>query len=218
MKYSRGQRVVRGVVCAAVWIVLMGGMAACDRTSAELRAVDDAVDRAIDSGDGKKYAEHVSKGSFERLTTMLTLVRTATAKQTRALPFADKYEVLLIRATVEPERLRKMNAREYVVSAVEDGVTWSTSGCKRVRYSVDAKRTQGSITYQAPFTKETFTGQWIKEDGVWKEDLAASSVDLSRWGRAAAKEANVSEDEFVLFLLDEWQGISAPEEIWNPVR
>lgn len=214
MQNSWGRR----VVLMAVGLTLLSGLSACDKTSAELRAADDAVDRAIDSGDGKKYAEHVSKGSFDRLTAMITLARTATAKQTKALPFADKYEVVLIRATVKPERLRKMNAHEYVVSAVENGVTWSTSDCKRVKYSVDAKRTQGSITYQPPFTKETFTGQWIKEDGVWKEDLVASAVDLSRWGRAAAKAENVSEDEYILYLLDEWQGIEVGEEIWNPVR
>ena len=110
------------------------------------------------------------------------------------------------------------NGQEYIVRGVEDGEIWSTRGFKRVKYSVDAKRTQGSITYRPLFTKETFTLHWVKEDGAWKEDWVTSAADFSRWGRAAAKEENVSEDDFVLFLLDEWMGIEATEEIWNPVR
>lgn len=216
MQYSWGQRAC--VVLACVAFVLMMGQAGCDKTSAELRAVDASSNRAIADRNGAKYAEHLSRSSFEHISKMITLARTATAKQTKALALSDKYDVLLIRATVEPERLRKMNAQEYIVRAVEDGEFWSTRGFKRVKYSVDAKRTQASITYQPLFTKETFTLHWVKEDGAWKEDWVSSSADFTRWGRAAAKESNVSEDEFVLFLLDEWMGIDAPEEIWNPVR
>ncbi len=218
MKYLWGRRAVLMAVGFALWGVLLGGLAGCDKTSAELKAADASSNRAIDNRDGKKYAEHLSKGSFERLTKLISLARTATAKQTKALQMADKYDVLLIRATVEPERLRKMNAQEYIVRGVEDGEIWSTRGFKRVKYSVDAKRTQGSITYRPLFTKETFTLHWVKEDGAWKEDWVTSAADFSRWGRAAAKEENVSEDDFVLFLLDEWMGIEATEEIWNPVR
>ncbi len=202
----------------AVGIVLLGGLAACDKSQNEIKAADAASNRAVMANDGKTFVEYLSKGSFAHMTKMITLARTATKAQTKALPLSDKFDVLLIRATVEPERLRKMNAYEYIVRAVEDGEYMSTTGMRRVGISMDAGRTQAKITYQPFFTEEKIVLHRIKEDGKWKEDWVANAAEWTSWGRAAAKDEGVTEDEFAFSLLAEWYDVEPSEDLWNPVK
>lgn len=210
MKYSWG-------LAAALWMVV-SVLAGCDKSQNEIKAADAASNRAVLARDGKAFAEQLSKESFNHMTKMINLARTATKAQTKALSLSDKFDVLLIRATVEPERLRKMNAYEYIVRAVEDGEYLSTSGMRRVGISMDAARTQAKITYQPFFTDEKIVLHRIKEDGKWKEDWVANAAEWSAWGRAAAKADKVTEDEFAMYLISDWYDVELSEDIWNPVR
>lgn len=203
------------VACILVFSPLL---VACDDTARQVRAADGASNRAILSNDGREAIKYMSKDSITRLSTMISLARTATVAQTKALPFADKWDVLTIRLVVPVERLRSLNGYEFYVEAVNEDHVWSTVGLKRVRYTFDAARTQAKVTLQIPFSQETFDIHWILEDGTWKEDEVASGPEIGRWGRASAKEAHLSEDEFLLSTLADLLDVEVTEDVWKPKR
>lgn len=204
------------------WVIVclfsLSLLVACDNTASRVRSADAACNRAILENDGREAIKYMSKDSITRMSQMITLARTATPAQTKALPFADKLDVLAIRLAVPVERLRSLNGYEYYVEAVDKGEVWSTVGFKRVRYTFDADRTQAKVTLQIPFTHETFDIHWILEDGTWKEDEVASGPEIGRWGRASAKEAHMSEDEFLVSLLSELLGEQVSDDAWRPKR
>lgn len=206
--------VAAGTVAFALCLFVPG----CDDTAAKVKAADGRTNRALMNNDGKTAVTYLTKASISRFSEMISLARTATKAQTKALPFADKLDVLFIRLMIPRERLRSLNGYEYYVEAVNDGYIWSTVGLKRVRYSFDAARTQARVTYQIPFSKETFDLHWAVENGEWKEDWVASVPDIGRWGRASAKDQGITEDEFLFGYIDEMLDITPTEDVWNPVR
>jgi hypothetical protein len=206
-----------------VWMLLaflgvISGLSGCDDTARKVKAADGASNRAILACDGKTAAQYVSKASILRLSQMIHLARTASKAQTKALPFADKFDVLTIRLIIPPERLRKLNGYEYYVEAVDSDMIWSTVGLKRERYTFDAARTQATIRYRVPIINETFESHWVFEDGGWKQDMVADVPDINRWGKEYAIEEQMTEDEFILaWLQNDWD-TEVTDDIWNPVR
>lgn len=199
----------------ACLLLLLPILGACDKEIEDLKAMDRAWDRAVDDGDGQKAASFLSKASIAHMDTLLTHARKSSRKQVEALCYSDRFDVLAMRLIMTQSELSRATGWESYVHLVNDGLVWSTTYYKRTRYSVDADRPQARVTYQVPFTKETFNSHFIKEDGKWKGDFVSNVAEINKMAKARAKELNITENQLLIQTLEEAWETEVPDSIWN---
>jgi hypothetical protein len=108
---------------------------------------------------------------------MVALSRTADRKKVKSLPYADRFDVLLVRLLLKPAERKTADGRAFFIRLVESGWVHSTSHAKRVRISVSNAGDAATITYRFPGETETVDLYFLFEDGGWKEDRVRSAFD-----------------------------------------
>jgi hypothetical protein len=197
-------------------LMVLACLSGCDDAARQIREADEASNRALDAHDGAAAVKFLSKGSVDRLSDLITKARKAKKADVQKLPYADKFDVLVIRLLIEPSRLRKMNGREAYVEMVNRGWMNSTSGFERQNYKYSKDKTQATVTYIDRRSRTWFKSYWILEDGGWKEDHVADVVEIGRWAAENAKEAKITEEELLLEVLGDLIEDDVPEKVWTP--
>lgn len=204
------------MVLAVISLVL--GLGGCDRKVAEVVAADKALDKAIDSGDGQTVVSMISQDSLARMDRLLDFARTAKKSEVKALPVADRLEVLQVRQELKSDVRKPMDARTYYARLVTNRRTESTSGAKRGKITFNAAKTEAKMLLTSPDGSDYMYGYWVYEGGGWKEDFVARVRDDAGRIQAAARELSMTEDEFLIFRLEESSEEAVPPSIWDAPR
>jgi hypothetical protein len=203
------------MMVVAVLLSFIAGFAGCDKQAAEVEAADVAYDNFLDADDGAGAVGFVSKDSLARLDRLIGVARKAKKSEVQALPYNDRLEVLQIRMLLKRDLLKPVDGRSYYAKLVSSGWVNSTSDLERIKVKVDSSKTSATVTYRLPGTSETTQGFWVLEDGAWKEDqVAQNERDRSDY-KAHAKEAGMTEDEYLLTTLEDRAGEKVPPTIWD---
>ncbi len=176
-----------------------------------------AYQAALLATDGEKAAEVVTQGSRDLYRHYANQALTLDHAALMRVHLADRLTILLLRHSVERERLMLMSGGEVIAYAVEQG--WiskeGTAGIHLGNYQVSGEtatgtllRTDGSLT--------NFKLEFLKEDSVWRLNLK-QMLEFARIGiEYAVQQAGMSEDEFILTLLEYSTGRKPGPDIWNP--
>lgn len=172
---------------------------------------------AIVEADGEAAAEVVTEGShayFRKLADQaLTLDRDALHK----LSLGDRLYSLLLRHTLDRAELESMSGAEVVSYAVDEG--WigreNADQLQLGNFQVEGASASGTILRPDGGTTP-FKMEFVKEDGRWLLDLVAL-MDLTRSAfDYSVQQSGLSEDEFVILMLEAGTGRKPGPDIWSP--
>ncbi len=176
-----------------------------------------AYQAALLATDGEKAAEVVTQGSRDLYRHYANQALTLDHAALMRVHLADRLTILLLRHSVERERLMLMSGGEIIAYAVEQG--WiskeGTAGIHLGNYQVSGETATGTLLRtDGSFTN--FKLEFLKEDGVWRLNLK-QMLEFARIGiEYAVQQAGMSEDEFILTLLEYSTGRKPGPDIWNP--
>ena len=194
--------------------VLLAGCGADERS---IHACFDAYKRAVLESDGESAVEQVTKGTIEYYANVLDLVFEASAEKTRALPLVDRITVLLIRARVEPERLRQMDGRQLFIYAIDHGMVGKSSV---IRSDLGDVAISGDYAIGDALSAGKRSGiQWrfYREGGRWRMDVTSVMTAANIALLQVIRDSGEEENQFVQKLVAMTLGRDPGEDIWEPL-
>ena len=172
---------------------------------------------AILASDGPTAAQVVTQGSRDYFRKLADHALTLDRDGLHKIHLTDRLYALLLRHNLDRSRLESMSGREVVSYAVDEG--WiGKEGAEQLElgnYQVDGQSASGTIM-RPDGGETTFKMEFVREDGQWLLDLVAL-MDLTRTAfEYSVKQSGLSEDEFVMLMLEYSTGRKPDPGIWNP--
>ncbi len=183
----------------------------------EVSATFEAYQAALQATDGEKAAGIVTQGSRDLYRHYANQALTLDHAALNRVHIADRLTIMLLRHSLERERLMQMSGGEIIAYAVEQG--WiskeGTAGIRLGNYQVAGEMATGTLL-RTDGSETDFTVEFLKEDGDWHLNLK-QMLEFARIGiEYAVQQAGMSEDEFILTLLEYSTGRRPDPGIWNP--
>jgi hypothetical protein len=172
---------------------------------------------AIIDADGEAAAEVVTEASHDYFRKLADQALTLDWAGLHAIHLGDRVYSMLLRHTLERSQLESMSGEELVSYAVDEG--WigreNATQLQLGNYEVEGETASGTIM-RPDGGATSFKMQFVKEDGRWLLDLVA----LMNLTRAAfdftIQQSGLSEDDFVIRMLEAGTGRKPGPEIWSP--
>lgn len=177
----------------------------------------EAYRSALLASDGAAAAEVVTQGSRDHYRSYADMALTLDRAGLKRLHIADRLTVMLLRHSIERERLTQMSGGEIIAYAVQEG--WiSKEGAAGIRlgnYQVAGDFATGTLL-RADGSETPYKVEFLMEEETWHLNLK-KMLEFARIGiEYAVQQANMGEDEFLLALLEYSTGVKPGPEIWNP--
>ncbi len=208
---------------AAVLTVLLS-LAGCDARAAdkeEISAIYDQLDQCNNNKDGTGVLTVFTKASFPRYEPLIKIALDGTPEQVRALPPTDRTEVLRMRLRATRAELAGLNGMEYTRFATGRGWYVSPDGGQvqstLTRFRFNKTATEATAELVSDGERSGMRFRFIKEDDYWKYDEPFAIELYDRDLRRAARDEGVSEEQFILDLLEEEIGKEVPATVWEPM-
>lgn len=203
--------VVLSLVAVLFWVP------GCDN-SADAQAVRDCwrdYNTASNDLDGENVAGMLSEASFARYANLKNLALDADANQVKVLSPWDQIEVLYMRAGLTRSQLLKLDARAFVIHAVNKG-WWANEdvamelGAVKIRKDVASAKVKDSVG--------DVTVEFVREDGKWKFDEPASDRYFTAFLSRVATRLNITETDLAVKLVDMEFGPQNHKKLFEPMR
>jgi hypothetical protein len=169
------------------------------------------LDEAVDARDGSAFCALVSPETHDYYTTMIQTALTADVRQTRALNFGDKFEVLYMRARFTRADLQGLDGRGYLAMCVRKGL-FDDGVREKAEYKIRAMKVEGSsatadIMYvDTPDIVETMN--FVRVEDRWLCDWRRADERFERAVNRWADRLNIRREDgilrLVLFLADRY--------------
>lgn len=172
---------------------------------------------AVLQSDGAAAAEVVTQESRDYFRSLADRALKADSAALHRVHISDRIYTLLLRHDVPLAELQRMSGADVVSHAIEQG--WigreGAEGLRLGNYRVEGEEASGTIL-RPDGSQTAFEIGFVKQAGRWRVDLVA----LMNLTRAAfdysLQQSGMSEDAFVLALLEKVTGRPAAPTIWNP--
>ena len=183
----------------------------------EVKESFSAYKSAILTSDGaaaKRLVTQESKDYFRGLADhALTLDRAGLQK----IHLSDRLYAMLLRHNLDRARLESMTGGDVVAYAVEQG--WiGREGAEQLElgaYKLDGDSASGTIL-QPDGQESTFKMEFTKVGGRWLLELDELMMLTRIAFEYSAKQTGLSDDDFVLLMLEYGSGRKPEPDIWSP--
>jgi hypothetical protein len=196
----------------------------CDDKAADkedIRAVWQQLDTCNNAADGNGVVAVFTESSFAANVKLMKVGLDGTPAQVKALPAFDRMEVLRMRLLSNRAEISKLDGRGYVRFATSKGwyVMPSEDRTKdtlpKITFSKSGTEAWANIVSEGKRTGMRL--HFVKEGGQWKYDEPEAMVEYSRLLADEARAAGVSENDFIIDVLEEELGRKIPASIWDPM-
>lgn len=172
---------------------------------------------AVLEADGETAAMVVTQSSRDYFRSLADQALTLDRAGLHEIHLTDRLYAMLFRHNLDRARLQQMSGGEAVSYAVDQG--WiGRNGASQLRlghYEIEGDHASGTIL-RPDGLKSSFKMEFVKEGGRWLLDLVAL-MDLTRTAfEFAVQQSGLSEDEFVLLMVEQGTGRKPGPEIWSP--
>ncbi len=170
--------------------------------------------KALASRNGRAAAALMDAATIEYYGRMRALALQADAAQVRKLTILDKLMVLRLRSGVPLEKLRAMKAEDVLALGVDQGWVGAKAGenaLGAIQVARPEARAEAVVRGKAAGIQFVFR----LEGGKWKLDLVGLLAAAGPALAAAAAQAQLSEDAFVVRVLEAATGARLPPGIWD---
>lgn len=180
------------------------GAGGCEDPKAkDVRAADDRINQAIDSGNGAAAIKLLTRDTLNRYTRLVKAAREMSRQSLRGLPFVDRMDVLLIRARFSAADLKNMDGAGYYKTLIDRRMIQSTVAEGMRAGKVKVKGNSATMEWWAEGDPEPSMGFYEFEDGEWKEDQVAFAQWEDRLLTKNRKEAGMTEEELIEEIIAE---------------
>lgn len=191
---------------------------ACDQAeAAEVRATYDQINAAFNASDGKTVVSLLNQKSIDQYDRYTQLARTGTREQIKALPAAERSEIVTIRHRLTRSELEGLDGRGYIILATGRG--WYAAGEYEEPMELGKIRFQGSSATADILIDGKPSGYYYDFDlidGVWKLDWVRIDEFINWQIAAQAELSHMSEDAVIMQIESEQSGKKVPASIWDP--
>jgi hypothetical protein len=184
--------------------------------SADAQAVRDAMHAYMDAvyrAEGEAAARMVTRGTREYYARMRDMAVQASEAQVRAAPLVDRLTILMFRHRVPAGELLALTGDSVFAYTVAHG--WVSGNAKRE----PPERVQADVFGEGDHAVMRYLGEelhLVREDGGWRWDmlplLQAAGAQF-----APGPEVRVTEDEYIVQLLEITTGRKVSPRIWQPL-
>ncbi len=176
-----------------------------------------AYKTAILEADGDTAADVVTQNSREYFRDLADHALTLDRAGLHEIHLTDRLYAMLLRHNLDRTTLQSMSGSEVVSYAVDEG--WiGRNGASQLRlghYEIEGDHASGTILRQDGL-KSSFKMEFVREGGRWLLDLVAL-MKLTRTAfEYAVQQSGLSEDDFVMLMLEQGTGRKPSPDIWSP--
>ena len=165
---------LKGLFCLliAVTCVHLGGCGASKDDKSDIVQATKAYQAAIRACDGQTASTYVSNESVEYIGQLQRLALQAGPDEIQGKAFADRAFIAQIRHYLAPNYVSQLSPAQLLMVAVKD--KWIGGFIGDVYevddFHIDGDRADAAITNMG---KVPYRYRFVKENGVWKQDLTA---------------------------------------------
>lgn len=193
-----------------------GGSGADD--AAAIRATFAAYHAALAARDGRRVLALVDRGTVAWYDEARKLALYAPPERLRALPLTQRLQVLMLRHLLDYRTVSQMTGGDVLRYLVEQG--WASGAPPGDRAGLAQLRIEGDRARAVLNVRERATPivwGFRREDGRWKIDLTSVLPLAARTMAIVVDRSGLTEDEFLLKVLERRTGRPATEVIWSPL-
>lgn len=193
--------------------------AACGGSAADQKAVRDcfaSYRAAILSQSGSEAAEKVNQATIDHYEQVRGLALSAPEREVRSLQPYEKMMVLMMRHRVPADLLRGMNGRELLSYGVNRGWIGKEDVMESDVGTVSVSGNQATAQFIKAGKPTPLKYSFTKEGGQWKIDLTALTPAVNLALKQLIEQRGISEDEFLLDLLEGVTDQKPSPKIWQP--
>lgn len=217
MAAAAGQMLRMALVALAV---AAGGCAGGSGTddAAAIRETFAAYHAALATRDGRRALALVDRGTVAWYDEARKLALHAPPERVRALPLTQRLQVLMLRHLLDYRSVSQMSGADVLRFLVEQG--YASGAPPGDRAGLAEFRIEGDRARAVLHVRERATPivwGFRREDGRWKIDLTSVLPLAASTMAIVADRSGLTEDEFLLEVLERRTGRPATEAIWSPL-
>lgn len=167
--------------------------------------------------DGAAAVEFLSERTVNYYSEMVSKAVSMPEDGLRKESFLDRFTVLRLRDTFEPERLSTMTGEELLIYAIEQSWIDKEGTALYEVHKVTVRDDFAAIRMKRDGTEIPFPFEAYNENGTWKLDLTSVFEPANLGFVQQTQASGLTEDEFIhqiLIALGSANGLT--EQLWQP--
>lgn len=173
---------------------------------------------AILEGKGSLAAEHVDSKTISYYDFILEQVKHIDSVGLYELNLNDRLMILSVRHRINNKNLHSIDGKGLFVLSIDNGLISksSLSGNEIGEVTVEDKKAKAQLLIQG--MKTPVFMEFVQEKNKWKLNLTSMFEQTSSSIQKMAKRSKMTENEFMLLMLEKSNNIKPNKAIWNPVK
>lgn len=209
------------IVLAALSTMLVSGCEQRTEDKAQIKRTYADFETCSNSRDGAGAEAVLAAATLEHYGELVKIGLSGTPEQVKARDPMDKYEIVIMRFQGSRNDLAALDGRGYVRHAVSHG-WWAVPADDRSSQTLEDMAFKGPDEATAMLvsngTRTQVHVRFLREEGVWKFDEFFQAAGFDKNVRRQAKEAGMSESDFVIADLEERLAKDIPGTVWEPMK
>ncbi|MEM9820985.1 MAG: hypothetical protein AAF985_07925 [Bacteroidota bacterium] len=168
-------------------------------------------------GNGIAVMAQVSQKSLDYYSEMLRYAKGADSTAIADSGLTEKFTILQTRQRIESDVLVKMSDESYFIYVVEQGMIGKASveNVEIGDINIEGSSAKGDILIEGR-KQEQFKFQFIKQEEGWKIDLLNLMVISSDGLKIEIERSPLSEQEYIMKVLEVITRKKRKDDLWKP--
>lgn len=171
---------------------------------------------SVTARNGTEAIKYVSKNIIAYYHHILEQSLHADSITISTLRLVDKICILLIRAEIDRAELKKMNAESLFIHSVNSGLVGDDIRSLALgTIEVQGTAATAYVIYNGMKTPYKF--QFYMEENRWVFDIGSTLKIAQNAFNELIRESEMTEDQYIMFLIGELKGEIPNNSIWHPL-
>lgn len=173
---------------------------------------------AILEGKGAIAADYVDSKTISYYDFILEQVKHRDSVELFDLNLNDRLMILSVRHRINNKNLHKIDGKGLFILSIDNGLISKTSlaGNEIGDVAIEDKKAKAQLLIQG--IKTPVFMEFVQEKNKWKLNITSMFEQTSTSIQKMAKRSKMTENEFMLLMLEKSNNIKPNRTIWNPIK
>ncbi len=173
---------------------------------------------AILEGKGAIAADYVDSKTISYYDFILEQVKHRDSVELFDLNLNDRLMILSVRHRINNKNLHTIDGKGLFILSIDNGLISKTSlaGNEIGDVAIEDKKAKAQLLIQG--IKTPVFMEFVQEKNKWKLNLTSMFEQTSTSIQKMAKRSKMTENEFMLLMLEKSNNIKPNRTIWNPIK